>query len=212
MTAGSMLCLLGFVSVFWKQFRMPLIWLPLAAGACFAFEPVFRSLRLGQVNIILAVLVSVDCLALPRHRRGYLVGVAAGLKVTPGIFLLYLALQRDWRAVARGVTALAGSLAVSACIAPADTWHYWTDSLYNTTNVGSLIYGDNQSLTGVLARALRTEHPSSAIVLPASIAMLALGAMACHRELRRGEDAAGLICLAIGGLLASPIAWSHHWV
>ena len=41
---------------------------------------------------------------------------------------------------------------------------------------------------------------------------LALAVAAAHRQLRIGEDAAALAAIAIGGLLASPLSWTHHWV
>jgi len=39
-----------------------------------------------------------------------------------------------------------------------------------------------------------------------------LAAYAASRQLRIGDDVAALTCVAFGGLLASPISWSHHWV
>ncbi|MDQ5840018.1 MAG: hypothetical protein M3537_02455, partial [Chloroflexota bacterium] len=35
---------------------------------------------------------------------------------------------------------------------------------------------------------------------------------AAHRQLRIGDDVAALTAVAIGGLLASPLSWTHHWV
>ena len=49
--------------------------------------------------------------------------------------------------------------------------------------------------------------------------VLALTGWAVHRLLQRGGDAAdggepvlALICVAMFGLVVSPVSWSHHWV
>jgi alpha-1,2-mannosyltransferase len=39
-----------------------------------------------------------------------------------------------------------------------------------------------------------------------------LGIAAARRQLRIGDDVAALTAVAVGGLLASPLSWTHHWV
>ena len=41
---------------------------------------------------------------------------------------------------------------------------------------------------------------------------LALGLAAARRQLRIGDEMAALTAVAIAGLLASPLSWTHHWV
>jgi alpha-1,2-mannosyltransferase len=43
-------------------------------------------------------------------------------------------------------------------------------------------------------------------------AALALAVVAARRQLQIGDDVAALTAVAIGGLLASPLSWTHHWV
>src|SRR5690606_41730570 len=54
-------------------------------------EPARETINYGQINLILMGLVAADCL-LPRifWPRGLLVGLAAGMKLTPLGFLLFL--------------------------------------------------------------------------------------------------------------------------
>jgi alpha-1,2-mannosyltransferase len=77
--------------------RLRLTWrhLVLLTLAGMALEPFVRTMLLGQVNLYLMAAVVVDCLLIRSSRRGWLVGLAAGIKVVPAVFVLYFALQRD---------------------------------------------------------------------------------------------------------------------
>jgi alpha-1,2-mannosyltransferase len=46
----------------------------------------------------------------------------------------------------------------------------------------------------------------------ASLAVLALTVWAMRRVLRAGEPMLAVICVALFGLVVSPVSWSHHWV
>lgn len=65
--------------------------LPVAAGLALWLEPVFQTVLFGQINLALACLVLWD-LSRPEHAvgKGFALGVAAGVKLTPAIFLVYL--------------------------------------------------------------------------------------------------------------------------
>ena len=73
-----------------------------------------ETLVFGQINALLMGLIAVDLLARnPRWTRGFpgsgfLVGVAAGIKLTPLVFGLYYLVRKDWRGLgnmAAGFTA-----------------------------------------------------------------------------------------------------------
>lgn len=177
----------------------------------FIQEPILRTFRLGQVNLFLMAMVLLDCFVAKRH-RGYLVGVAAGIKLTPGIFVLYFALRRDWGAVLRAGAGLLFTIAVSAAIDPRDTWKYWTQLFFSPSTIGGYAYVDNQSLYGVAVRVLQTEHPATWLTTGLFGCSVLIGALTCRTLLARGNDLAALTALGIGGLLASPVSWSHHWV
>ena len=88
-----------------------------------------ETLVFGQINALLMGLIAVDLLA--RNQRwtrgfpgsGFLVGVAAGIKLTPLVFGLYYLVRRDWRGLgnmAAGFTAtVAGRLAAASRRIPA---------------------------------------------------------------------------------------------
>ena len=45
-----------------------------------------------------------------------------------------------------------------------------------------------------------------------SLCSIVFAALAAHRQLARCHDLAAQVCIAIGGLLASPVSWSHHYL
>jgi alpha-1,2-mannosyltransferase len=194
--------------------RLGLAWptlLPLAALGL-ALEPVQRTFWLGQVNLLLAAMVVADCFLVPARARGLLTGVAAGIKIIPGVYVIYFVLRRDWAAVVRAVLGFGLSVGVSAIASPHDVQRFWTRLFWDPNHVGQQAYISNQSVFGQVVRFTRDLHPSAALYGPLALGALALAAYAALRQLRAGSDVAALTCVAFGGLLASPISWSHHWV
>lgn len=194
--------------------RLGLSWprlLPMAALG-FALEPIQRTFWLGQVNLLLAALVVADCFLVPARFRGVLTGVAAGIKIIPGVYVIYFVLKRQWWSVARSVVGFAATIGVSAIASPHDATHFWTKLFWDPNHVGQQSYISNQSLYGQLVRFSRNLHPATSVYGPIALVALALAVYAAYRQLRVGNDVAALTCVAFGGLLTSPISWSHHWV
>lgn len=175
-------------------------------------EPVWRTLALGQVNLFLAALVVADALVVSGRRRGWLVGLAAGIKLVPGIFVVYFALQRDWPAIRRSLIGFAATIVAGLLLARDASETYWTKLFFSTDHFHGVAYVSNQSLNGILVRLVHREHPPTWAYLLLAVAAVALATIAAARQLRSGDQIAALTCVAIGGLLASPISWTHHWV
>lgn len=190
-------------------------WLTAAivAPATIWMEPISSNFAFGQVNVVLMTLVIADCV--PRRTpwpRGLLLGLAIALKLTPAVFVLYLLLRRDTRAA---LTALASFVAVSLAglaLAWSDSLEYWTVTVRHTDRIGGAALNTNQNVAGVLARTSLNDQQRSLWWLIAALAVLALTVWATRRVLRAGEPTLGLICVALFGLVVSPVSWSHHWV
>ena len=183
--------------------------------AALFLEPVRNTLSYGQVNVALMALVSVDCLsARARWPRGALVGVAAAVKLTPGAFVLFFLLRRDYRAAATAAAGCAVATGAGFLLAPRDSARYWTSVIAETGRPGSPVYAANQSIQGVLARAGVDPHaPAGAAAwLALSAVVLALACLGMRRALAGSSDAWALSLNAFAALLMSPISWSHHWV
>ncbi|TVT59488.1 DUF2029 domain-containing protein [Amycolatopsis rhizosphaerae] len=179
----------------------------------FAFEPVRQTVLLGQVNLILMALVAADCL-LPRPRwpRGVLVGIAAAVKLTPAVFVLFFLVRRQFRAAAVSVAAFAACALLAFALAPKDSIEYWTSTLFDPARIGGTAYAFNQNIQAILVRLLPAGPGRSLLWAGLAAAAMALAVVGARRAYRAGDEVTALLLIATGGLLASPVSWSHHWV
>jgi alpha-1,2-mannosyltransferase len=186
----------------------------LTAAAVFWLEPVLRTIYLGQVNLALLALVMWD-MCQPDHRRwkGIGVGIAAGIKVVPLIFIPYLLVTRRFRQAAVASAAFAATVLAGFVFLPADSAKWWFGGLFfDGGRTGFVAWEGNQSLRGLIARLMGSVAGSTDVWLAAAVLVIAAG-LACAAVLdRKGHRMAGLLTCALTGLLASPISWDHHWV
>ncbi len=197
----------------------PLLFAVAGVATAFAFtlEPFRQTLSFGQINIYLGVLVLVDLLVLGRRNSrwtGVGIGLATAIKLTPGIFIVYLLLVGRWRAAVTAVGTVVAANLVSALIAPSETWRYFTSLLWETSRVGFLDTTMNQSVNGLLARLDAPLAPGRLpwLVLAGSLAVL--GLWRARRAALAGDELAGLTLAGLVGVLVSPVSWVHHiiWV
>lgn len=185
-----------------------------AAALWLEFEPLWATLAYGQINVVLMALVLADCLpGRTRWPRGLLVGLAIAVKLTPAVFLLYLyfPLRRQARATLVAVSTFAAATGAAAVLAPADSREYWTNAVAHPARIGNMTLSTNQNIEGALARLHVPATASSVIWVAASLAVLALSICA-RRALGASEPVLALMCVALFGLVVSPVSWSHHWV
>ncbi|MCX3064351.1 glycosyltransferase 87 family protein [Streptomyces beihaiensis] len=194
-----------------------------AAGAVWC-EPVWATLRYGQVNLLLAVAVLADLTRRPGHRwAGVGIGLAAAVKLTPALFAVFVlgtglvlaARGGQWRPWLRHACVAALSFlaatALAAVVLPYDSRRFWTWAVFDTRRVGRTENTADQSLRGVLARLLHTAEPGAWWV-SAAVVVAALGLAVAVTAAARGQRARAVVACAVTALLVSPVSWSHHWV
>ena len=134
-----------------------------------ALNPVFNTVGLGQINLVLCLLITWD---LGTDRRigsrtlplGVATGLAAAIKLTPLIFVPYLVITR------RGRGALSAVITFVACgisgflITPIDSWTYWTKDVLNSKRAGALLYTSDQNVSSVLQRFHHAPVPGWVLV------------------------------------------------
>lgn len=191
-------------------------WFTVAVALCLVavYEPMRETFLFGQVNMLLLGLVAADLLlftAKGSRWGGVGIGLATAIKLTPGIFIVYLLITKRYReaAVAAG-TATVATL-VAAAVAPDASREFWTSALWDTDRVGVLSFISNQSLQGVVAR-LTTGHPSKALWAVLVLAVLVVWFVRSRAAVGRGDEVAGLAFTGIVGVLISPVTWVHHLV
>ena len=186
--------------------------MPLSVVAV-ATHPVLETLLFGQINLILAALVLAD--VLPRNRgrsRGVLVGIAAGIKLVPGIFIVYFLVTGQRRAAITAMLTGLGTVAVGFLVQPRASWAYWTSHAMDPDRMGGIAYVTNQSILGMSARLMRDPHPPRTVTLTLSAVVVATVLVLARRLSQQGDRFTAVGVVATASLLASPIAWSHHWV
>jgi alpha-1,2-mannosyltransferase len=182
------------------------------AAAVIWLEPARATLGYGQVDILLTVMVLYD-LSLPdtARRKGVLIGLAAGLKLTPAIFAVYLFITGRRRAAATSAAVFAGTVAAGFAALPADSAWFWAGRFASPGHVSPVQDPQNQSLAGALARVMHTGDVLP-VWLPVALAVAVAGLALAAAASRRGDEALGFSLCAVTGLLVSPISWIHHWV
>jgi alpha-1,2-mannosyltransferase len=189
---------------------------------CAYLFPVRDEMRFGQVDVVLLGLAVADCAARrPWWPRGALVGLATAIKLVPGVFIVYLWLSGRRRA------ALTAALVALACtlgawlLLPHDSVTYWTSAVFDPGRLGSNASTSDQSLRGLLLRALLPARLPGLIWVAVAGAVAVAGFALVRRLARDSREPAApggqinmeaIAVTTLVGVLASPVSWIHHYV
>lgn len=173
-------------------------------------EPLYMTMFFGQINLILLALIIAD-LALPDSSRwkGIGIGIAAGLKLTPLIFIPYLLASRRPRAAVVGLLGFAATAVIGFAALPAASRDYWAARL---ALPGNLEWLQNQSIRGAVQRLMDGDPAAGRLWVALAIVAAAAGLATAAWASRRGLELLGIVLCGVTGLLVSPVSWSHHWV
>src|SRR5262249_24860432 len=145
---------------------------------------VYAHFFFGQINILLMLLVIADLTRRDgttlgrRVPRGVLIGLAAAIKLTPGLFIVYLAVARKWRVFWVSVGGCLGRFALAFVVRPSLTIAFVTDGMWNLTDKVALgtkfATSGNNSIQGVLAAVGGDWTRPLALALTAVVAIVGL--------------------------------------
>ena len=186
----------------------------LGAAAGLLTEPVFRTMYLGQINLLLMVLIIWD-LTQPDSRKwkGIATGFAAGVKLVPLIFIPYLLLTRKFRQAAVALASFLGTVILGFVILPGDSRDWWFHGLFiQDGRTGFVGWGGNQSMRAIATRLAGSINVATVPWVVAVLVVTVLGLLCAAMLGRAGHTMLGLLMTALIGLLDSPISWDHHWV
>jgi alpha-1,2-mannosyltransferase len=181
----------------------------LLVAVLLALDPVRTTFYLGQINVVLLAVVLADVTGRPSRLRGIGVGLAAAVKLTPLVFVVYLLLTRRIRAAVTALATFAVAMSVGFLIAPADSVTFWLKGTFAAANrISPVASTTNHSLDGLLARAGAPGWVGLAATAVLATAGLAVAVHAHRRgQVLRGVTVCGLLSAAV-----APFAWSHHFV
>ncbi len=174
-------------------------------------EPLRSTFDYGQVNVLLMLAVLWAACSSRWWLSGLLVGVAAGIKLTPAISGVYLLGVRRWGAAAFSAVVFLATVGVSVLVVGDQTRYYFTKLLGDAHRVGPIATSFNQSWRGGISRILGHDAGFGPLVL-AAIAATAVLALLAWRALDATDRLGKLLVVELFGLLLSPISWTHHWV
>lgn len=184
----------------------------LLVGLVAWLEPFRLSLQLGQINIVILMLVLADLLGRPQRKwAGIGIGLAAGIKLTPALFIVYLvAIGRLRAAFVAGATFVA-TLVVGFVLLPKDSAFYWLrGGFHDAGRISQNPYEStaNCSISGLLTR-LHAPAPLASVV---AVVLAAVAVVLAALAYRRGQAVLSIAIVGMASAAASPFSWSHHWV
>ncbi len=175
-------------------------------------EPLRSTFDYGQINVLLVLAVLYAVYSSRWWVSGLLVGLAAGVKLTPAASGLYFVGARRWAAVGVSAVVFGATVGISWLIIGDETRYYFTELLGDASRVGPIGTSFNQSWRGGISRILGHDAGYGPLVL-AGIAVTAVLAVVAWRAIGGASDRLGAICIVqLFSLLLSPISWTHHWV
>ncbi|MCP3804178.1 glycosyltransferase 87 family protein [Allokutzneria sp. A3M-2-11 16] len=185
----------------------------LLTGPLFWLEAVRTTVWLGQINLLLMVILLWDLTNRAGGRwQGVGVGIAAGIKLTPAIFIVYLLLTGRFRAAGVATATFLGTIGLGFLLIPSDALKYWTGTFFTSGRVGPTVWPSNQSARGMIARFFDTNEPPALpwILVAGACGLAGLGLAAWVTK--RGNEVLGVTLCGLTGTMVSPFSWCHHWV
>ncbi len=193
-------------------------WLALfGAAAVLVVEPIRSTLGYGQVNTLLMAMVVVDLLpdhprVTRRWPRGLLIGLAAAIKLTPLLFVLFALLIGCRRLAAVASATFAVFTAVGFLVLPKESFHFWSQLADGQMNTTSPIYVGNQAISGVVARLVGTGSTMALVGIGIGLVLAAIAALVGAVWWRRGHQVFAVSLVGLATCLGAPLAWTHHYV
>jgi alpha-1,2-mannosyltransferase len=171
------------------------------------------NLRFGQVSVFLVLLALIDAAGLtPVRYRGVLIGLAAAIKLTPLLFVLFFVASGQTRPAVRAIAAFLVCGVLGAAVLPADSWTYWSGTFLHTSRIGDLTSTGNQSINGLLLRAGVPEGVLTPLWLVLATVVCLAALWHARRAQLAGEPLRAAVVIGCATVAASPVSWTHHQV
>lgn len=180
--------------------------LALLVGAAFAYAPVVSELIIGNVHLLILGLLAGAWLAVARGTArgevvaGAFVGVAALIKVFPGLVILWFLLTGRFRAAAAAVVTMAVLALATLPVIGLGPWLDYPTVLANL--------GPPTELTDVLAPTVWLSAVMPPLVARVLVTIIGIATVAWVA--RRRSDEAGFAVTVVVSLLIAPALYPHY--
>jgi len=187
-----------------------------------AMEPIRTTIGYGQVNTLLMFLVMADLLpdrpgsdGVVRRRlipQGTLIGLAAAIKLTPLLFVVFLVLLGRRRAALVSTITFVVLTVIGAVVMWQGTISFFGGLLGGDTKTSGPQYVGNQSMVGVTTRLLGANTAATLLGLAIAGIVALLAVIVATRWWRAGAKGFAVALVGVATCIASPLSWTHHWV
>jgi alpha-1,2-mannosyltransferase len=215
-TVASLAALVGLSALSFEQLlrRLPrlaaLAVVAALVGAALVTLPVSDHLRLGQIDLFLALACLWDVRDVGSRRRGVLVGLSAAVKLTPALFIVHFAMTRQWRAAVTASLTTLGCWVLAAVALPSDTFDYFRNGLLADV---SRVDAEGTFLTDQSLRAVVERSGLAPVVWFGAVAVVVIVGLArSARAHLQGDELAAATLVGVTALAVSPVSWLHHGI
>lgn len=174
--------------------------------------PVHSNMMMGQINMFLLLLIIFDALVLSGTRfSGITAAIAASIKMTPAVLIIYFIAKRDWSGTIRFVSTGIILIGLSFVIHAHTAWEFFTHTVFESSRVGAIQEPLSFNIMGEVFRIF--PQPFNALAYAVVAIPLIVTCYLSLRVLVQQKQELGAICVAgFLMLMISPISWNHHWV
>ena len=194
---------LGVILAIWVvRTRVEMSWIAAALWSA----PMALLLILGQVAGVLSVLLSLVWTSLRAERwalAGICLGILVSMKLPFGLLVVWLVLERRWRAVGFAVLGLVGACVVGVLWVGVEPYREWASALLS---IGRIDDGFNASWFALAQRAL----PESLQSWFAWTGVAAISLMTLLQLKVRPDLTTRLLGVSLAAFLISPLGWVHY--
>jgi alpha-1,2-mannosyltransferase len=221
-TELSILCMAGTYFVVLQRVRTPdrvgnlgiATWATIVTVALFA--PMAECLAWGQTSTILLLLVTLDLLMIRGRYQGVLVGIAAALKLYPGLFIVFWLFRRSWRTAGVSIATFVSVTAISWVLWPKDADTFFLQILPKGSETGHFgagftIFNSASVSSFYLRLPFLPKSAVAALVAVTSVLILVGGMAAAVRLDRSGLKISALVTLVAMSVVVSPVTWDHYF-
>jgi alpha-1,2-mannosyltransferase len=168
--------------------------------------PFAYAIKLGQVGPLLFLLFAVGWRWMDRPRAlGLAAAAGAGIKLQPGLVLVWAIATGRLRAVLVGAVAIAVLGVVATAVGGGP--HIWPDYLLLLRNVSDPITTPHNFTPGAIAYQMGAPFATAALV-QATVSVLV--AIAVVVAVRRATAEASYLVTVVASQLLSPVLWDHY--
>lgn len=194
----------------------------LIAAACILLLPFRANLDFGQINFLVLLCLAISFSFFARRAdflAGAAIALAALIKVTPAVVLVFFLVHKRWDAVRGFFLGLAACMLVSLILGGVQPWLEFLHFLPNMGYAGNVAGGfhpsiiANFSLAGFFLRLFPGDAASVRVATIASVLILLAALLFTHLKYRSGRNEQIFVLpYLVVMIVASPVAWLHHVV